>query len=103
VLTTPLLPEDAFMKSAREKVDIVAAFHDVGTYRGAAAVCGVDPKSVNSAGALFAISPFGRMSSSEAVFVDRCRPQLSPIFRPLWHVCGTPRGSGSLLMWLGGG
>ena len=27
-------------------MDVVAAFRDVGTYRGAAAICGVDPKTV---------------------------------------------------------
>ena len=27
-------------------MDVVAAYRDVGTYRGAAAMCGVDPKTV---------------------------------------------------------
>lgn len=34
------------MLSARKNVDVVAAYRDVGTYRGAAEVCGVDPKTV---------------------------------------------------------
>ena len=32
--------------SARKNMDVVAAYYDVGTYRGAAAICGVDPKTV---------------------------------------------------------
>ncbi len=34
------------MLTARETMDVVAAFRDVGTYRGAAEICGVDPKTV---------------------------------------------------------
>lgn len=34
------------MLSARKTMDVVAAFRDVGTYRGAAEICGVDPKTV---------------------------------------------------------
>ena len=34
------------MLTARENMDVVAAFENVGTYRGAAAMCGVDPKTV---------------------------------------------------------
>jgi hypothetical protein len=34
------------MLSARKKMDVVSAFRDVGTYRGAAEICGVDPKTV---------------------------------------------------------
>lgn len=34
------------MLTARKTMDVVAAFRDVGTYRGAAAICGVDPKTV---------------------------------------------------------
>ena len=37
------------MKSAREKMDMIAAYTDVGSYRGAAALCGVDPKTVKRA------------------------------------------------------
>ena len=37
------------MKSAREKMDIVAAYVDVGSYRGAAAICGTTPKTVKLA------------------------------------------------------
>lgn len=32
--------------SARKTMDVVAAYRDVGTYRGAAEICGVDPKTV---------------------------------------------------------
>ncbi|MGH8923577.1 MAG: IS21 family transposase [Acidimicrobiia bacterium] len=34
------------MLSARKWMDVVAAFYDVGSYRGAAEICGVDPKTV---------------------------------------------------------
>ena len=34
------------MLSARKNMDVVAAYQRVGTYRGAAAICGVDPKTV---------------------------------------------------------
>lgn len=34
------------MLSARKRMDVVSAFYDVGTYRGAAEICGVDPKTV---------------------------------------------------------
>ncbi len=34
------------MLTARKTMDVVAAFRDVGTYRGAAEICGVDPKTV---------------------------------------------------------
>jgi len=34
------------MLSARKTMDVVAAYKDVGTYRGAAEICGVDPKTV---------------------------------------------------------
>ena len=37
------------MKSAREKMDMIAAYTDVGSYRGAAALCGCDPKTVKRA------------------------------------------------------
>jgi hypothetical protein len=37
------------MKSAREKMDMIAAYADVGSYRGAAAICGVAPKTVRRA------------------------------------------------------
>ncbi len=37
------------MKSVREKMDMIAAHKDVGSYRGAAAICGVDPKTVKRA------------------------------------------------------
>lgn len=34
------------MKSAREKMDMVAAYLEVGSYRGAAAICGTTPRTV---------------------------------------------------------
>jgi len=34
------------MLTARKTMDVVAAFREVGTYRGAAEICGVDPKTV---------------------------------------------------------
>lgn len=34
------------MKSARERMDVIAAYRDVGTYRGAAAICGTTHKTV---------------------------------------------------------
>ena len=37
------------MKTEREDMDIVATFNDVGSYRGAAAICGVDHKTVKRA------------------------------------------------------
>jgi hypothetical protein len=37
------------MKSAREMMDMIAAYSDVGSYRGAAALCGRDPKTVKRA------------------------------------------------------
>ena len=37
------------MKSAREKMDMIAAYTDVGSYRAAAALCGCDPKTVKRA------------------------------------------------------
>jgi Integrase core domain len=37
------------MKSAREKMDMIAAYRDVGSYRGAAVICGTTPKTVRRA------------------------------------------------------
>ncbi|MDQ3306199.1 MAG: IS21 family transposase [Actinomycetota bacterium] len=37
------------MKSVRERMDMNAAYREVGTYRGAAAICGVTPKTVKRA------------------------------------------------------
>jgi transposase len=39
-------PEDAFVKSPRERLDILAAFRDLGTFRAAAALCGTTDKTV---------------------------------------------------------
>ena len=37
------------MKSERERMDIIAAYNDLGSFRGAAAICGVDHKTVKRA------------------------------------------------------
>lgn len=37
------------MKSARKKMDMITAYADVGSYRGAAEICGCDPKTVKRA------------------------------------------------------
>jgi hypothetical protein len=37
------------LKSEREKMDMIAAYNDLGSFRGAAAICGVDPKTVKRA------------------------------------------------------
>ena len=34
------------MKSARERMDVIAAYREVGTFRGAAELCGTTPKTV---------------------------------------------------------
>ena len=34
------------MKSARERMDVISAYREVGTYRGAAAICGTTHKTV---------------------------------------------------------
>lgn len=34
------------MKNAKERMDVIAAYRDVGTYRGAAAICGITHKTV---------------------------------------------------------
>ena len=40
--TTQGLP----LKNAKERMDVIAAYRDVGTYRGAAAICGTTHKTV---------------------------------------------------------
>jgi transposase len=44
----PIEPPEGLLTllSARKNMDCIAAFESVGTYRGAAAICGVDPKTV---------------------------------------------------------
>jgi hypothetical protein len=34
------------LKNAKERMDVIAAYRDVGTYRGAAAICGTTHKTV---------------------------------------------------------
>ena len=36
------------MKSARENMDVIAAYQQVGTYRGAAVMCGTTHKTVSA-------------------------------------------------------
>ena len=55
------------MKSARERMDIISAYREVGSYRGAAAMCGTTAKTVKrviarheAGGAVPARSPRGR-------------------------------------------
>ena len=38
--------QGTFMLSAREQMDIISAYQEVGTYRGAAEICGTTPKTV---------------------------------------------------------
>ena len=37
------------MKTERERMDIIAAYNDLGSFRGAATICGVDHKTVRRA------------------------------------------------------
>ena len=43
-ITAP--PGELPLKSARERMDIISAYREVGTYRGAAALSGTTPKTV---------------------------------------------------------
>src|SRR6266487_3963858 len=43
---SPHRPGDSVLKSAREQMDIIAAYREVGSYRGAAELCGTTPKTV---------------------------------------------------------
>ena len=36
------------MKNARERMDVIAAYRDVGSYRGAAEICGTTHKTVRA-------------------------------------------------------
>jgi transposase len=49
-------------------MDVVAAYYDVGTYRGAAAICGVDPKTVKR-----------KVLAHEAGTLDEERAQRAPV------------------------
>lgn len=56
------------MLTAGKAMDVVAAFRDVGTYRGAAEICGVDPKTVK-----------GKVQAHEAGELDEeRRPLITP-------------------------
>ncbi len=65
------------MLTARKTMDVVAAYRDVGTYRGAAEICGVDPKTVkrkvlaHEAGQLDAEGRAGRAPVSKNTDVAR--------------------------------
>jgi hypothetical protein len=41
-----LTAQGALLKSARERMNIIAAYHQVGTFRGAAELCGTTHKTV---------------------------------------------------------
>src|SRR5436190_11775483 len=63
------------MKSARDEMDIVNAYQAVGTYRGAAALCGTTHKTVRRVIERRARGQVGRASTGEAV----AAPELSII------------------------
>ncbi len=56
------------MLTARKTMDVVAAYRDVGTYRGAAEICGVDPKTVKR-----------RVLAHEAGGLDEHRASRAPV------------------------
>lgn len=58
------------MLTARKTMDVVAAFRDVGTYRGAAEICGVDPKTVKR-----------KVLAHEAGALDEARATRAPVPR----------------------
>ena len=57
------------MLTARENMNVVAAFENVGTYRGAAAMCGVDPKTVKRK----------VEAHRRSVLSDRRQPRVRPV------------------------
>src|ERR1700677_1397768 len=46
VSQSPSPPRELLLKSARERMDIISAYREAGTYRGAAAISGTTPKTV---------------------------------------------------------
>lgn len=58
------------MLTARKTMDVVAAYKDVGTYRGAAEICGVDPKTVKR-----------KVAAHEAGRLDEERAARAPVPR----------------------
>ena len=44
--STPITTQGTPLKNARERMDVIAAYRDVGSYRGAAAICGTTHKTV---------------------------------------------------------
>jgi|GEM_PF-2171329 len=55
------------MKSVRERMDINAAYREVGTYRGAADICGTTPKTVKRVVEAAGCEPEGAENSSGCV------------------------------------
>jgi len=43
---SPITTQGLPLKNARERMDVIAAYREVGTYRGAAAICGTTHKTV---------------------------------------------------------
>jgi hypothetical protein len=64
------------LKSERERMDIIAAYNDLGSFRAAGAICGVDPKTVKAAvlarsahrsiAGMFSLSPDVRAQASRS-------------------------------------
>src|SRR6202044_4103659 len=46
VSQSPSPPRELLLKSARERMDIISAYREAGSYRGAAAISGTTPKTV---------------------------------------------------------
>ena len=88
VPTSHITAQGTPLKNARERMDVIAAYRDVGTYRGAAAICGTTHKTVkriieaHEAGeALVERTPRGRNYDEVADLVaervkDSCGPDL---------------------------
>jgi hypothetical protein len=44
--STPITTQGTPLKNPRERMDVIAAYRDVGSYRGAVAICGTTHKTV---------------------------------------------------------
>ena len=55
------------MKNAKERMDVIAAYRDVGTYRGAAQICGTTHKTVKRI-----------IEAHELISEGGCPPQRAP-------------------------
>jgi len=62
------------MKSVRERMDILSAYREVGTYRGAAEICGTTHKTVKR-----------MVWVCQAGLAPPCSPDLAP---PVWSLAG---------------